>query len=88
MHHLLPLLRSKTLLLLLTTILVSLALIVPPRSAHASIVVYCPAEDYRDHCADYYSDAAKTQFVCTDCCDNVDTCVATPYYRAVTRCCV
>jgi hypothetical protein len=78
----LPHLRSKVLLLLFGTVLASLALVSSARTASA---VSCLPENYRDHCKLYYSDAAKTHYVCGDCCGTL--CNPTPYYTDIIACC-
>ncbi len=79
-----PVSRRKTLLLLLvTTLFTALALLAPARPAHA---LRCPEGYTQGRCIFYYSDADRTQLVCSECC--TENCEPTPYTRVLTACCL
>jgi hypothetical protein len=74
----------KTHLLLAATLLTLLALLTGARQGNA--VPRCDPPGPTGLCTTYYSDAAKTHPVCTDCCGSTD-CVPTPYYKNSVGCC-
>jgi len=73
----------KTNLLMTAALLTLLALLT---AAHQGNALMCDPPGPTGLCTTYYSDAAKTQPVCQDCCGSTD-CVPTPYYRHSVGCC-